>query len=256
MAQDRQWRTSANPSPTGSRSSPAPRAALARRWRCNSREAGAHVIAVARTVGGLEELDDKIKTAGGTATLVPLDMKDLDGIARLALALNERFGRLDVLVGNAGMLNTPSPLPHIEPKVWNDLIAVNVTANWQLIRTLDPAAQARGGRPRGVHDLRPFLSGAAVFRLYAVIQSRARDHGAHLRSRNSRRRMCAPILFSPGQTRTRMMATAFPGVDPETLPTPEDVAKAIVPLCLASCTENGRFYDFRAGKFLDFHPPA
>ena len=83
-------------------------------------QAGAHVVAVARTVGGLEELDDKIKAAGSSATLVPLDMKDIDGIARLALALNERYGRLDVLVGNAGMLSTPSPLGHIEPKDWDE----------------------------------------------------------------------------------------------------------------------------------------
>src|SRR5471032_2329514 len=95
--------------------------------------AGAHVVAVARTVGGLEELDDKIKAAGGSATLVPLDLKDSDGIARLALALNERYGRLDVLIGNAGILGSLSPLGHVEPKDWDNLIAINVTANWQLM---------------------------------------------------------------------------------------------------------------------------
>src|SRR5674476_1079294 len=104
--------------------------------------AGAHVVAVARTVGGLEELDDKIKANGGTATLVPLDVKDSDGIARLALALNERYGRLDVLIGNAGILPTPSPLGHVEPKDWDNVFAVNVTANWQLIRTMDPLLRA------------------------------------------------------------------------------------------------------------------
>jgi len=218
-------------------------------------EAGAHVIAVARTVGGLEELDDKIKKAGGTATLVPLDLKDLDGIARLALALNERFGRLDVLVGNAGMLNTPSPLPHIEPKVWNDLIAVNITANWQLIRTLDPLLRrAEAGRAVFMTSGLSYLA-RPYFGLYAVskaaLEIMVRTYAAETEQTNVRAN-----LFSPGQTRTRMMATAFPGVDPATLPTPEDVAKAIMPLCLASCTENGRFYDFRAGKFLDFHPPA
>src|SRR5712675_1573021 len=103
--------------------------------------AGTHVVAVARTVGGLEELDDAIRAKGGTATLVPLDMKDSDGIARLALSLNERYGRLDVLVGNAGFLTTPSPLGHIEPKAWDDVMAINVTANWQLIRTFDALLQ-------------------------------------------------------------------------------------------------------------------
>src|SRR5580765_8923769 len=104
-------------------------------------QAGAHIVAVARTVGGLEELDDKIKAAGSSATLVPLDMKDSDGIARLALALNERYQRLDVLIGNAGILGTLSPLSHYEPKDWDNLIAVNVTANWQFIRCMDPLLQ-------------------------------------------------------------------------------------------------------------------
>lgn len=90
---------------------------------------GAHIVAVARTVGGLEELDDRINAVGGKATLVPLDIKDTDGI-RLALALNERHGRLDILVGNAGVLGTPAPLGHVEPKVWDDMLAVNLTANW------------------------------------------------------------------------------------------------------------------------------
>src|SRR3974390_1632826 len=110
-------------------------------------QAGAHVVTVARTVGGLEELDDKIKAVGGSATLVPLDMKDSDGIARLALALNERYRRLDVLIGNAGILGPLSPLGHLEPKDWDNLIAVNVTANWQLIRCMDPLLRkATAGR--------------------------------------------------------------------------------------------------------------
>src|SRR5215470_17065467 len=101
-------------------------------------QAGAHVVAVARTVGGLEELDDKIRAAGSSATLVPLDVKDTAGIGRLALALNERYQRLDVLVGNAGILGPLSPLAHVEPKDWDNLMAVNVTANWQFIRCMDP----------------------------------------------------------------------------------------------------------------------
>ena len=100
-------------------------------------KAGAHVVALARTVGGLEELDDAIKGLGGSATLVPLDLTDYPGIDRLGLALHERFGRLDVLVGNAGILGPLSPLDHVEPQAWDAVIAVNVTANWRLIRAMD-----------------------------------------------------------------------------------------------------------------------
>ena len=101
-------------------------------------KAGAHIVALARTVGGLEELDDAIKAAGGSATLVPLDLKDYAGIDRLGLALRERFGRLDVLVGNAGILGPLSPLGHVDAKTWDEVMAVNVTANWRLICAMDP----------------------------------------------------------------------------------------------------------------------
>src|SRR5712671_4959380 len=94
----------------------------------------ATALALARTVGGLEELDDAIRAGGGSATLVPLDLKDHDGIARLAATLNERYRRLDVLIGNAGIGGPSSPLSHVEPKAWDDVMAINVTANWQLIR--------------------------------------------------------------------------------------------------------------------------
>ena len=217
--------------------------------------AGAHVVATARTVGGLEELDDKIKAEGGGATLVPLDMKDLDGIARLALALNERYQRVDVLVGNAGILATPSPLGHIEPKIWDDVMAINVTANWQLIRTFDALLQrSEAGRAvfitSGLASMaRPYFGAYAASK--SALDALVRTYAGECASTKVRAN-----LFSPGQTRTRMMATAFPGVDPQTLPISEDVAKAIVPLCLPGCTENGRLYDFRAGTFLDFRPPA
>ncbi len=217
--------------------------------------AGAHLVAVARTVGGLEELDDKINAAGSSATLVPLDVKDSDGIARLALALNERYGRLDVLIGNAGILRPLSPLGHIEPKDWDNLLAVNVTANWQLLRCMDPLLQkARAGRA-------VFLTSAVAYKgraywgayaaskaaLDALVRSYAAENATtHVRAN----------LFAPGPTRTRMYLGAFPGVDPLTLPTPEDVAAAIVPLCLASCSESGKLYDFRAKRFLEFHPPT
>ena len=218
-------------------------------------EAGAHVVAVARTVGGLEELDDKIKAVGGTATLVPLDVKDAEGIGRLASALKERYGRIDVLIGNAGILTTPSPLSHIEQKQWDDVLAVNVTANWRLIRACDELLKASdAGRAVFITSAVAYLA-RPYFGLYAAskaaLDALARTYAAECASTNVR-----VNLFSPGQTRTRMIRTAFPGIDSETLPTPEEVAKTIVPLCLPGCTENGRLYEFRSGKFVDFHVPS
>jgi NAD(P)-dependent dehydrogenase (short-subunit alcohol dehydrogenase family) len=218
-------------------------------------QAGAHIVAVARTVGGLEELDDRIKAAGGTATLVPLDMKDSDGVARLALALNERYGRLDVLIGNAGVLPMPSPLGHIEPKDWDNAFAVNVTANWHLIRCMDPLLQrADAGRAvfltSGVaHYGRAYWGPYAASK--AALEMLVRTYAAENETTKVRAN-----LFAPGPTRTRMYLSAFPGIDRSTLPTPEQVAKAIVPLCLPQCTESGKIYSFREGKFLQFRAPA
>jgi NAD(P)-dependent dehydrogenase (short-subunit alcohol dehydrogenase family) len=217
--------------------------------------AGAHVVAVARTTGGLEELDDRIKAAGGSATLVPLDMKDMDGIARLALAIHERYGRLDVMVGNAGILGPLSPLPHVEPKDWDNLFAVNVTANWQLIRTMDPL-------------LRAAPAGRAVF-LTSALSWRARPYtGAYAATKAALNALVQVYAgetattnvkvnaFSPGPTRTKMYASGWPGVDPATLTPPEEIAKALVPLCLPACAESGKVYDFRSGRFLAFQPAA
>src|SRR6266478_5028099 len=125
-------------------------------------KAGAHVVAVARTVGGLEELDDAIRKAGGSATLVPLDVTDFEGLARLAVALNERYGRLDILIGNAGIAGPCSPLDHLTLKDWDEVMKVNVTANWQLICAMD-ALLRRSGAGRAVfltsgaaHHMRPY----------------------------------------------------------------------------------------------------
>ncbi len=214
-------------------------------------QAGAHVVAVARTVGGLEELDDKIKAAGGSATLVPIDMKDMDGIARLALALHERYGRLDVLVGNAGTLGSLSPLGHVEPKDWENLMTVNLTANWQLIRTLDPLLKAApAGRAVFISSALSWLGraytgpyAASKAALNALVQVYAAENATTNVKVNA---------FNPGPTLTRMYLGGWPGVDQSTLSKPEDVAQAIVPLCLPACTESGKVYDYTAGKFLTF----
>jgi NAD(P)-dependent dehydrogenase (short-subunit alcohol dehydrogenase family) len=218
-------------------------------------QAGAHIVAVARTIGALEELDDRITAAGGSATLVPLDMKDMDGLARLALALNERYGRLDVLVGNAGVLGPLSPLDHAEPKDFETIMAVNVTANWQLIRTMDVLLKrADAGRAVFVSSGLSWMA-KAYCGVYATSKA-ALNMMIQTYAAETATTKVRANLFNPGPTRTRMRASGWPGEDPETLPTPEEVAETLLPLCLPSCTESGKVYDFPAGKFLEFRTPA
>jgi NAD(P)-dependent dehydrogenase (short-subunit alcohol dehydrogenase family) len=218
-------------------------------------KAGAHVVAAARTVGGLEELDDAIKAEGGSATLVPLDMKDSDGIARLALALNERYGRLDILIGNAGIHGPSSPLDHVEPKAWDDVFTVNVTANWQLIRCFDPLLKrSAAGRvvfvTSGVAlDGRAYRGPYGISK--AALNALARTYASETANSNVR-----VNLFAPGPTRTRMRALVMPGEDPMTLPAPEAVAEKIVALCLPTFNETGKYYNFPSDKLLSFQPPA
>jgi NAD(P)-dependent dehydrogenase (short-subunit alcohol dehydrogenase family) len=217
--------------------------------------AGAHVVAVARTVGGLEELDDAVRAAGSAATLVPLDMRDYDGLYRLAAALNERHGRLDALVGNAAIAGVPSPLDHIEPKAWDEAFAVNVTANWHLIRAMDPLLRrSDAGRAVFVTSRASTLA-RAYWAPYSVSKAAldvlVRTYAAETSSTAVR-----VNLFDPGATRTRMRAMVMPGEDPMTLPTPAEVAEQIIGLCLPGFAVTGKLYEFRSGKLLQFMPPA
>jgi NAD(P)-dependent dehydrogenase (short-subunit alcohol dehydrogenase family) len=216
---------------------------------------GAHIVATARTVGGLEELDDAIKAVGSTATLVPLDLRDQEGIARLAAALDERFHKLDILIGNAGVGGPSSPLDHVQPKDWDEVLAVNVTANWLLIRHFNALLQ-RSDAARVVFLTSGSASNARAYRgpysaSKAAVEALARTYANENASTSLR-----VNLVSPGPTRTRMRAIIMPGEDPLTLPTAEDVAEKILPLCLPSFQETGKYYDFRAGKLMSFRPPA
>ena len=216
---------------------------------------GAHVVAVARTVGALEEIDDAARAAGAAATLVPLDMRDYPGIYRLAAALNERYQRLDIMIGNAAVVGQRSPLDHIEPQDWDEALAVNVTANWHLIRAMDPLLKrSKAGRAVLV------TSGAATHaRAYSGAYSVSKAALNVLGQIYAAETASTPLrvnLFNPGPTRTRMRAAVMPGEDPMTLPTAEAVADKLVELCLPSMTETGKLYDFRAGKLLDFMPPT
>src|SRR5215475_10289202 len=212
---------------------------------------GAHIVAVARTQGGLEELDDEIRKDGGSATLVPLSMTDSDGLARLGAALHERHGKIDILVGNAGVAGPSSPLGHIDLKPWNDVIAVNLTANFQLIRCMEPLLRASDAG-RAVFITAGSASKAPGYRgpyaaSKAALETLVRVWAAETAS--------TPIrvnLFSPGPIRTRMRAIVFPGEDPMTLDTPEQAAERIVPMCAPDWTETGKLYDYRTRKLMDF----
>jgi NAD(P)-dependent dehydrogenase (short-subunit alcohol dehydrogenase family) len=216
---------------------------------------GVHVVALARTQGGLEELDDEIRKDGGTATLVPLNLTDFDGIARLAAALHERHGRLDILVGNAGVAGPSSPLGHIEMKPWNDVMAINVSANFQLIRCMEPLLK-RSGAGRAV-----FVTSAAASKATAYLGPYAASKAAleTLARAWAQETASTPLrvnLFNPGPIRTRMRATIFPGEDPLTLDTPEQVAELIVRMCAPEWTETGKLYDYPTRTLMEFRPPA
>ena len=216
---------------------------------------GAQIVAVARTQGGLEELDDEIRKDGGSTTLVPLSLTDFEGIARLGAALHQRYGKIDILVGNAGMAGPSSPLGHIEMKPWNDVLAINVSANFQLIRCMEPLLkQSDAGRAVFI------TSGAAnkatgYLGPYAASKA-ALETLARVWANETASTPLRVNLFNPGPIRTRMRAAVFPGEDPMTLDTPEQAAEFIVPMCLPSWDETGRFYDYPTKKLMSFHGPA
>jgi NAD(P)-dependent dehydrogenase (short-subunit alcohol dehydrogenase family) len=219
-------------------------------------DVGAHVVAVARTQGALEELDDEIRARGGDpATLVPLDLKDVEALDLLGAALNERWGRLDILFGNAGLLGDLTPLGHVDPKTWDSLMAVNVTANWRLIRSLDPLLRASdAGRAVFVssgaaHKCTAYWGPYSVSK--AALEALARTYAAETAETRVR-----VMLVNPGPLRTRMRASAMPGEDPETLRTPDDLAPHIVRLASPEWSETGKLYDFPTDRVLAYQPPA
>lgn len=216
---------------------------------------GAHVIAVARTVGGLEELDDEIKAMGGTATLVPLDLTDMPAIDRLGGSIHERWGKLDIMVANAGVLGTISPIGHMEAKVFDKVMAINVSSVWRLIRTTDPLLKlSDAGRAillsSGVaHTARAYWGPYAASK--AAVEVMARSWAEE--NKQTRLRI---NCVNPGATRTAMRAQAVPGEDPETLPTPAEVAAKIALLCDPALNVNGKLYDVRAEKLLSYNDPS
>jgi NAD(P)-dependent dehydrogenase (short-subunit alcohol dehydrogenase family) len=216
-------------------------------------KAGAHIVAVARTQGGLEELDDDIRKDGGSATLVPLNLTDLDGIARLGAALHERLGKLDILVGNAGVTGPSSPLGHIDMKPWNDVLAVNVSANFQLIRCMEPLLR-KSDAGRAVFITSGAANKASAYLGPYAASKAALETLARVWANETASTSLRVNLFNPGPTRTRMRASIFPGEDPLTLDTPEQVAEFILPMCQPSWSETGKFYDYPTRALVSFRP--
>jgi NAD(P)-dependent dehydrogenase (short-subunit alcohol dehydrogenase family) len=216
---------------------------------------GAHVIALARTSGALEELDDEIRKLGGAATLVPADLRKFDDLDRMGAALYERFKKLDILVGNAGQLGVLSPLPHVDQKAWQEVLDVNVTANFRLIRSLDMLLRCADAARAVFISSGASYKGTAYWGPYAVSKAAldmlVRTYAAEVAATNMK-----VNLFNPGPIRTRMRAKAMPGEDPMTLTPPETVAEAIVELCMPDVSESGMLYDFPQKKWLRFQAPA
>ncbi|MEI9997134.1 MAG: SDR family NAD(P)-dependent oxidoreductase [Rhizomicrobium sp.] len=208
--------------------------------------AGAHVICLARTSGALEEVDDAIRKAGGAgATLVPLNIRDAAALDRLGQSIFERWGRLDAFLGNAGSLGVLTPLAHLDPKVFQELVEVNVTANYRLIRSLDPLLRtSEAGRVLFVSSgaarkHTPFWGGYAMAK--AALESLALTYAAECATTHVR-----VNLLNPGAMRTAMRARAMPGEDAQTLPPPEAVAPLIVELLSPANEKNGELIGFRA----------
>ncbi len=209
-------------------------AAIARRYAAE----GAELILLARTVGGLEETDDAIRALGGHATLVPLDIADFPALDRLGAAIYERHKRLDILVANAAVLGTLSPLAHIDPKEWQRVIDVNLTANWRLIRSLDALLRAS---PAGRAIFVTASSGKApraYWGTYAVTKA-ALEQLAGIYAEEVETTKVRVNLVDPGRLRTAMRAQAYPGEKPEAQPLPETVTDIFVELAEASCRRHG-----------------
>jgi len=218
-------------------------------------EAGAHVVALARTTGALEELDDEIRAVGGSATLVPADLADAGAIEKLGPALLQRWGKLDIMLANAGILGPLAPLTHASPKEWAQVFDINVSANWRLLKSVESALQASdAGRvillsSGAAHKCMAYWGPYSISK--AAVEAMARTYANETSTSPLR-----VMLVNPGPLRTRMRAQAMPGEDPQTLRTPEDLAPHLVKLASPDWTETGKIFDFPQGKVLTPQMPA
>lgn len=201
-------------------------------------EQGAHVIITARTQGALEELDDDIRALGGQATLVPADITDYETIDRMGAAIYERWGKLDILVGNAGRLGTIGPLNHTTPKEWDAVMATNLTANWRLIRSMDPLLRASDAGRAVFVTSTVGSEPRAYWNAYAVSKA-ALEHMVRIYAAEVTKTPIKVNLINPGATRTFMREKAMPGEDPLDVKPAEDVTDLFVELASKSCDKSG-----------------
>jgi len=211
-------------------------------------KAGAHVIATGRTQGALEELDDEIRQAvGDRATLVPLDLREGDGVDRLGGVIHQRWGKLDILVGAAGLLGVTTPIGHLDPGVWDQVLAVNLTANYRLIRSMDPL-------------LRAASAGRALFITSGAARRPRAFWGAYAASKAGLEALAATYadevehtqvrvaVLNPGPMRTQMRARAFPGEDPASLPAPDEIVPLVLQLVRPDLTPPTGVVSFHGWK--------
>ncbi|WP_039759852.1 SDR family NAD(P)-dependent oxidoreductase [Bartonella queenslandensis] len=215
---------------------------------------GAHIIALARTVSGLTELDNKIREKGAHATLVPLDLHHMENIDILAISIAKRWKKLDIIVANAGILGTLSPIAHIENTIFEDVFQINLISQWRLIKAVEPLLrESDAGRAillssSVAHVARPFWGAYAASK--AALEMIARCWAEELKQ-TSIKINCV----NPGATRTAMRAEAMPGEDPQTLPSPQEVAKKIIHLLSPDLKETGKLFNVRKNRFVDYHIP-
>ncbi len=215
---------------------------------------GAHIIALARTVSGLTELDNQIREKGAHTTLVPLDLHHMENIDTLAISIAKRWKKLDIIVANAGILGTLSPIAHIENTVFEDVFQINLFSQWRLMKAVEPLLrESDAGRAillssSVAHAARPFWGAYAASK--AALEVIARCWAEELKQ--------TPIKINcvnPGGTRTAMRAEAMPGEDPQTLPSPQEVAKKIVHLLSPDLKETGKLFNVHKNRFVDYHVP-
>jgi NAD(P)-dependent dehydrogenase (short-subunit alcohol dehydrogenase family) len=205
---------------------------------------GAHLVVTARTQGGLEETDDAIRALGGPATLLPLDLHEGGQVDVIGPSIFERYRRLDILVHNAGALGRLTPVPHILPDDWTDVMAVNLSASWRLIRSCAPLLNAApAGRAVFVTSGRA-RAPKAYWGAYGATKA-GMEHLVLTWADEVKTSRLRVNLFDPGPTATRMRRQAMPGEDQSALPKPEDVAAQIAVLCLESEIRHGALVQAR-----------